>query len=70
MMRVGRVRRLPVITKQRTLVGVISMDDVLLRAEEAGKVKETGVSSDDVVKALRAINTHQLPVVAVKQATA
>jgi CBS domain-containing protein len=68
MMRDGRVRRLP--TKQGTLVGVISMDDVLLRAEEAGKVKETGVSSDDVVNALRAINTHQLPVVVVKQATA
>lgn len=70
MMRAGRVRRLPVITKQGTLVGVISMDDVLLRAEEVGRVKETGISADDVVSALRAINTHQLPVVAVKQATA
>ena len=69
-MRDGRVRRLPVITKQGALVGAISVDDVLLRAEETGKVKGTGVSSDDVVNALRAINTHQLPVVAVKQATA
>jgi len=68
-MRDGRVRRLPVITKEGDLVGVISMDDVLLRAE--GSVGQAGaISSEEVVNAFRAINTHQLPLVVAKRAVA
>jgi len=46
------------------------MDDALLRAEGPDAAKNTGVSADEIVSAFRAINTHQLPVVAVKQAAA
>jgi CBS domain-containing protein len=66
----GRVRRLPVISKGGSLVGVISMDDVLLRAEAGGAGKAAGVSVDEIVNSFRAINTHLLPVVASKQAVA
>jgi CBS domain-containing protein len=68
-MRAGRVRRLPVISTKGVLVGVISMDDVLLRAEATGAGK-AGVSAEEIVDSFRAINTHQLPVLAAKQAVA
>ena len=67
-MREGRVRRLPVTTKEGKLVGVISVDDVLLRAEAGSVGKSAGVSAEEIVNAFRAINTHQLPVVAAKPA--
>jgi len=69
-MREGHVRRLPVITKAGALVGVISIDDVLVRAEPLtlGKIPE--LSSDEVVRTFRAINSWQLPQVAAKQAAA
>lgn len=67
-MREGRVRRLPVVAKEGSLVGVISMDDVLLRAE--GSAQAGAVSSEEVVSAFRAINTHQLSLVVAKQAAA
>jgi len=69
-MREGRVRRLPVISTKGALVGVISMDDVLLRAEAAGGGKAAGVTPEEIVNSFRAVNTHQLPVVATKQAVA
>ena len=67
-MREGRVRRLPVVAKEGTLVGVISMDDVLLQAE--GSAQAGAISSEEVVSAFRAINTHQLSLVVAKQAAA
>ena len=60
-MREGHVRRLPVITKEGALVGVISMDDVLLRAESPSLGKVPELSSEDIVKTFRAINVCQLP---------
>lgn len=69
-MREGHVRRLPVIAKNGTLVGVISMDDVLLRAEAGSVVKAGEVSAQEVVEAFRAINARQLPQVIAKQAAA
>jgi CBS domain-containing protein len=63
----GRVRRLPVLSKDRALVGVISIDDVLLRAEplSVGKVGE--LSSDEAVKTFQAINVRQLPQLVAKK---
>jgi len=69
-MRDGRVRRLPVITREGDLVGVTSMDDVLLRAEGSGAAQAGAISSEEVVNALRAINTHQLSLVVAKRAVA
>ena len=68
-MRDGRVHRLPVVTKNGALVGVISIDDVLLRS--AGTEAASGkVSAQEVVDAFRAINTHPLPVAVAKSASA
>ncbi len=70
-MREGHVRRLPVITKQGALVGVVSMDDVLLRAEPPSLGKTPELSSEEIVKTFRAINVRQLPqAVATKRAVA
>ncbi len=67
-MKEEKVRRLPVIAQKGALVGVISMDDILLRTEpmSAGKVPE--LSSDEVVRAYRAITQRQVPQVAAKRA--
>jgi CBS domain-containing protein len=70
-MREGHVRRLPVITKEGGLVGVISMDDILLRAEAPSIGKTPELSSEEIVKTYRAINARQLPqAVASKSAVA
>jgi len=69
-MREGRVRRLPVISKGGALVGVISMDDMLLGAAAGGAGKAAGVSADEIVNSFRTINTHLLPVGASQQAVA
>jgi CBS domain-containing protein len=67
-MREGRVRRLPVISKEGALVGVISMDDVLLRAEATSLGKAAGLSAEEIVNTFRVINAHQLPVAMAKKA--
>ena len=60
-MREGHVRRLPVVTKKGALVGVISIDDVILHAEfeTSGRVAE--LTAQEVVKTLQALNVRQLP---------
>jgi len=65
-MKEGKVRRLPVITKNGTLVGVVSTDDVLLRAESTGLGPQPELSSDEVVRALRRITQRQIPPFAFK----
>ena len=72
-MREGHVRRLPVVAKAKNgaLVGVISMDDVLLRAEAPRPGRTPELSSEEIVKTLQAINVRQLPqAVATKRAVA
>jgi predicted transcriptional regulator len=61
MMKEGGVRRLPVIVENGTLVGVISMDDLLLRAEAAGIGKHPELSTEEVVKTYRAIDQRRIP---------
>src|SRR4029077_19217371 len=68
-MKEGKVHRLPVIAKNASLVGVISMDEILLRTETMGLGKEPEVSSEEVGGAYRAITQRQVPQVA-KQAAA
>ena len=61
MMKEGVVRRLPVIVGNGTLVGVISMDDLLLRAEAGGIGSRPELSTEEVVKTCRAIDQRRVP---------
>ena len=51
----AKVHRLPVIAQNGTLVGVLSMDDILFRAEPSGLGKKPELSNDEVVSILRSI---------------
>jgi CBS domain-containing protein len=67
-MREAHVRRLPVVDASGKVAGVLSMDDILLRAEPSGSGKVVELSTDEVVRSYRAINQRELPQVAKKQA--
>jgi CBS domain-containing protein len=69
-MRTGHVRRLPVITKAGALVGVVSIDDVIIHVEKPGIGGASGLSTAEVVKALQGINERQLPLARVQAAAA
>jgi len=62
-----KVRRLPVVDREGKLLGILSMDDIVLHAR-AEKVTE--FSSDDVMKALEAIYGRNLPTVATAKTVA
>ncbi len=61
MMKEGGVRRLPVIVENGTLVGVTSIDDLLLRAEAKGIGKQPELSTEEVVRTYRAIDQRRVP---------
>jgi CBS domain-containing protein len=61
LMQEGGVRRLPVIGESGTLVGVISMDDLLLRAQAPGIGKRPELSTEEVVRTYRAIGERRIP---------
>jgi CBS domain-containing protein len=61
LMQEGGVRRLPVIGESGTLVGVISMDDLLLRAQASGIGKRPELSTEEVVRTYRAIGERRIP---------
>ncbi len=63
-MREGHVRRLPVINSDSKVVGIVSLHDILLRAEPSRSGKEPDLSSDEVVRTYREILQHDLPVTA------
>jgi CBS domain-containing protein len=69
-MKEEKVRRLPVVGQKGSLVGVISMDDILLRTEPMSLGREPELSSDEVVRAYRAITQRQVSQVVAKQAAA
>jgi len=69
-MREGRVRRLPVLDADKKIVGVLSMDDVLLHAEGSASGKVVELSTDEVVRTYRAINRRDLPQVVKKLSVA
>jgi CBS domain-containing protein len=53
-----KLHRLPVVNRERGLVGILSIKDLLLQAEK-GVGKKPGVSYDDVVQTFQAICTHR-----------
>ena len=59
-MRRERVRRLPVVGEDGTLRGILSMNDVVLHAENGGGDKYHEITYGDVVKTYKAICEHAL----------
>lgn len=59
-MRRGRVRRLPVVAEDGTLEGVVSMNDVALKAEQQSDGRAPELSYGDVVETYKAICAHAL----------
>jgi CBS domain-containing protein len=58
-MRENKVRRLPVIDAEGMLNGILSMDDVLLKAEEVTGRTATELSYGDAVRTYKAILAQQ-----------
>jgi CBS domain-containing protein len=65
-----KVRRLPVVNPEGGLEGMLSMNDVVLKAEEARKTKAPELTYADVVKTYKAICAHPLPLEEVRAAVA
>ena len=63
-MRHGHVRRLPVVDADGRLVGVLSIDDILMHAKATSSGQIADVSTEEIVRTLRAINHRDLPLVA------
>jgi len=57
-MRQARRRRLPVVDHSGSLVGLLSLDEIVLRARNDDSSGRTGISYEDVVNTLRAICRH------------
>lgn len=64
----ARVHRLPVIAQNGTLVGILSMNDILFRAEASGPGKRPELSNDEVMTTLRSIAQQSVPEVLAKGA--
>jgi CBS domain-containing protein len=67
-MQENKVRRLPVVANDGTLKGVLSMNDIVLRVQEARDKKTPEVSYADVVTTYKAICAHPLPMTQAKLA--
>jgi CBS domain-containing protein len=57
-MRNHKIHRLPVVNKMGTLEGIVSMDDIVLRAEKGQRGGNPDISYDDVVLTLQAVCAH------------
>jgi CBS domain-containing protein len=69
-MREGRVRRLPVVDEGGALQGILSINDLVLRAGEGGGEKTPGLTHQDVVSTLRAVSEHRTEYLGEAQAAA
>lgn len=63
-MREWKVRRLPVVDSQH-LLGILSLDDVVLEAQGVATEQFTGPFYSDIARTLKEINLHQTPAVVV-----
>ena len=60
-MRTQRVRRLPVVDAEQRLLGIVSINDVVLLAQPSGARVTTGLSANDVLVTLQSICGHPVP---------
>ena len=60
----GRVRRLPVVNREGKLMGVLSMDDIVLVAERGDGRKTPELACEDVVETYKGIRVRPLPALA------
>lgn len=60
-MQENKLRRLPVLTHEGLLEGMVSMNDIVLRAEDAKDKRVPEISYGDVVRTYKSICQHQLP---------
>jgi signal-transduction protein with cAMP-binding, CBS, and nucleotidyltransferase domain len=56
----NKVRRLPVVTADGALEGILSMNDIVLRADEPKDKKAPTISYSDVVETFKSICEHSL----------
>ena len=56
-----KVRRLAVVSADGTLEGILSMNDIVLQAQEAKDKRGSGVAYGDIIEAYKAICAHRLP---------
>ena len=56
-----KIRRLPVVSPEGELKGMLSMNDIVLKAEERGDPGTTELAYADVVNTYKAICAHPLP---------
>jgi CBS-domain-containing membrane protein len=61
LMRNERVRRLPVVDAEKRLVGMVSINDVVLSAEPATGRATADLTANDVLETLKAICAHAVP---------
>jgi CBS domain-containing protein len=59
--RKAKVRRLPVVARDGALVGVLSIDDILSRAEPKGHGREPELSTDEAIRTFRSITQRRAP---------
>lgn len=60
-MQENQVRRLPVISQEGELEGMLSMNDVVLKAEEKSTPKSPTIAYADVINTYKAICAHRVP---------
>jgi CBS domain-containing protein len=57
-MRKERIRRVPVVNKTGMLEGIVSLNDIVLKAEKPDGRRHPEVSFDDVMETLKIICAH------------
>jgi CBS domain-containing protein len=61
-MQAGQLRRLPVIDGEGKLVGILSLNDVVLNSKQGKSKKGKHVSHREVMDTLKALSQHRTPV--------
>jgi CBS domain-containing protein len=57
----NKVRRLPVVEADGTLEGILSLNDIVLKAEEPKEKKQPELSYGDLMKTYKTICQHRVP---------